>query len=211
MAGMPDDSKLFFPEDFAGGTRSRQQRQPDFRMKRGLLTAAIAGGLLVAPACGNAQEQLIVTITAGDDLGGGIVKTFENGGLLSMDLGIMAGGDGDRSSEGFQIYGDIGGGVWSGPLKFAFIVGLAVQEEDCVGVCVDQGYAKPLFGGYREPERWHPIGFRAGVGAMVFVREDLELGAKAIHGHQGGRYSAWLGFVLDEDSLRKALEDRRGD
>ena len=53
-------------------------------MKRGLLTAAIAGGLLVAPACGSAQEQLIVTITAGDDLGGGIVKTFEDGGLLSI-------------------------------------------------------------------------------------------------------------------------------
>ena len=54
FTGPEMESKLFFPEDFAGGTRPRQQRQPDFRMKRGLLTAAIAGGLLVAPACGNA-------------------------------------------------------------------------------------------------------------------------------------------------------------
>ncbi len=38
-------------------------------MKRGLLAAAIAGGLSVAPACGNAQEQLVVTVTVGDDLG----------------------------------------------------------------------------------------------------------------------------------------------
>ena len=72
-----------FRTDF-GDECPRQQRQPDFRVKRGLLTAAIAGGLLVAPACGSAQEQLIVTITAGDDLGGGIVKTFEDGGLLSI-------------------------------------------------------------------------------------------------------------------------------
>ena len=64
-------------------------------------------------------------------------------------------------------------------------------------------YAKPLYGGYKEPERWHPIGCRAGVGAMVFVREDLELGAKAIHGpHGGGRYSAWIGIVQKKGKRR---------
>ncbi len=178
-------------------------------MKRGLLAAAIAGGLSVAPACGNAQEQLLVTITAGDDLGVGLAKTYENGGFLSMDLGGVR-RDSVRSIERSSLYGDIGGGFRSGSFLIAGILGLAVGREDCTRrpPCV----ARPVYSGLgadKRPERWHPVGFRAGVGAIVFVR-NVALGAKAIHGpHGGGRYSAWLGVIVDKDWLRKSLEDRR--
>ena len=182
---MPDVSKLFFPD------------QPDFRMKRGLLAAAIAGGLLVAPACGDAQEQYFVTVIAGDDIGLGLAKTFEEGGFLSMDLGIALG---DSASP---KYGDIEGGFSLGPFTIAGILGLSVQNEGCNngGVCVSRHSW--------EPERWHPVGFRRGVGAIVFVG-NFAVGAKAIYGsHRGGRYSAWFGGVIDGDWLKPAPEDRR--
>lgn len=182
---MPDDTR---------------QRQLDSRMKHGLLTVAIAGGLLVAPACGTAQAQLVVTATIGGDLGGGVVKTFENGGVVSLDFGLPL-EDTAHSSTGSLAYGDIGGGFRSGPIVFAGMLGLAVFEEHCIngGGCFRSW-------GYREPERWHPVGFRAGVGAMVFAWKDITLGAKAIRGHQGGRYSAWVGFVL-ENGERKGRTD----
>lgn len=166
-------------------------------MKRGLLMAAIAGGLGVAPACANAQEQLLVTATVGNDLGVGIFKIFENKGFLGMDLGVPLGDD--RSSNGSLMYGDIGGGFRSGAIVIAGILGLAVGRENCAGRPPCE--ARPVYSGTGadEPERWHPVGFRAGVGVMVFGWEDVTLGAKAVHGDQGGRYSAWLGFVLEDD------------
>ena len=162
-------------------------------MKRGLLTAAIAGGLLVAPACGDAQEQHFVTVVAGDDIGIGLAKTFEEGGFLSIDFGIAL-GDSARQDQPSPVYGDIEGGYSLGPFTIAGILGLTVQNEGCT----NQGVS----GQNEEPERWHPVGFRRGVGAIAFVR-DFALGAKAIYGtHQGGRYSAWFGVVVDEDWLR---------
>lgn len=182
---MPDDSKRFFPD------------QPDFRVKRGLLTAAIAGGLLVAPACGDAQEQHFATVIAGDDIGLGLAKTFEEGGFLSIDLGL-ARGDSARRNQRSLVYVDIGGGFSLGAFAIAGILGLTLNK---------QSYQQPS---NEQPEAWQAAGFRAGVGAIVFVREDLALGAKAMSGpHRGGSYSAWLGIVLDEDWLRNALEDRR--
>ena len=176
-------------------------------MKPGLLTSAIVGGLLVAPACANAQERPIVTITAGHDIGVGFAKTYENGGVLSMDLGLMAFGGSARSSGGAPVYGDIGGGFRSGSIRITGILGFAVERKDCA--CL---WPKPVYGFAakdNEPERWHPMGFRAGVGAIVSVK-NLALGAKAIHGpRHGGRYSAWLGIAVGKDWLKKALGDRR--
>lgn len=159
-------------------------------MKGGLLMAAIAGGMLVAPACANAQEQLLVTATVGNDLGVGVFKIFENKGFLGMDLGVPLGDD--RSSNGSLMYGDIGGGFRSGAIVIAGMLGLVVHEDD-------SSSGVYMAGSEVGPERWHPLGFRAGVGVMVFFWEDSTLGAKAVHGDQGGRYSAWLGFVLEDD------------
>ena len=101
--------------------------------------------------------------------------------------------------------------VLSGSFLIAGILGLAVGRKDCANepACVRP---RPVYSGVgndNRPELWHPVGFRAGIGAIVFVR-NFALGAKAIHGpHGGGRYSAWLGIAVDKDWLKEALGNRR--
>ena len=116
------------------------------RCVRGSCSRSSSICVAIAPACGDAQEQHFVTVVAGDDIGIGLAKTFEEGGFLSIDFGIAL-GDSARQDQRSPVYGDIGGGYSLGPFTIAGILGLTVQNEGCTNLCVS--------GQNEEPGTWH--------------------------------------------------------